>query len=188
MAWLFGSPLPTNTRNSTRATFVSTMAARSSKREAADRARGIGADPLEREQRLLVGRQLAAVARRPIRARSSAGAAGGCYSRADTTSSVTSALRRRRERVERRILLQPLGVLRQHAIDLGLLQHDFGDEDVVRIARLAPRQIASVAPIPGEQALAEPPAVGRGARQRQLGASSRTSALLASRIIRTGRP
>src|SRR5205807_7045464 len=29
MAWLFGSPLATNTRNSTRATFVSRMAARS---------------------------------------------------------------------------------------------------------------------------------------------------------------
>ena len=59
-------------------------------REAADRAGGVGADALERQQRLLVGRQLAAVARDRFARDRSAAAAAGCCSRADTTSSVTS--------------------------------------------------------------------------------------------------
>ena len=54
-------------------------------REAADRAGRVGADALERQQRLLVGRQLAVVVAPPPRARSSAAAWAGCCSRADTT-------------------------------------------------------------------------------------------------------
>ena len=62
---------------------------------------------------------------------------------------------------QRRILVEPLGVFRQHAIDLRLLQHDLGHEDVVRVVGLAPRQIAAVAAVPGQQPLPEAPAIGR---------------------------
>ena len=55
-------------------------------REAADRAGGVFADALERQQRLVVARQLAAVIARPPAARSTAAAAGGCCSRAGATS------------------------------------------------------------------------------------------------------
>ena len=54
------------------------------------------------------------------------------------------ALGRIRERFERGILLEPFAVLRQHAIDLRLLEHDFRHEDVVRIGGVAPWQVASV--------------------------------------------
>jgi hypothetical protein len=73
--------------------------------------------------------------------------------------------RRRRQRVKARILLQPLVVLGQHAIDLRLLEHDFRDEDVVRIARAAPRKIAAVSPIPLEQAASKP--LSRQRRRRR---------------------
>ena len=46
-------------------------------------------------------------------------------------------------------------ILRQHAIDLRLLQHDLRHEDVVRIVGVAPRQVAAVLAIPGEQVAAE---------------------------------
>ena len=70
-------------------------------------------------------------------------------------------LRRRRQRLERRILVEPLGVLRQHAIDLRLLQHDLGDEDVVRVVGLAPWQVAPVASVPRQQPLAKPAPIRR---------------------------
>ena len=88
------------------------------------------------------------------------------------------ALGRRGQRLERRIAVEPLVVLRQHAIDLRLLQHDLGDEDVIRIARLAPRQVASVPPVPGEQPAPKPLAAAR------IGATA--SDVLASRHGGTG--
>jgi hypothetical protein len=63
---------------------------------------------------------------------------------------------------------------RQHAIDLRLLQHDFGNENVVRVVGLAPRQIAAVAAVPGQQPLPETAAIGRD-RQRE---RARASVLL----------
>ena len=60
-------------------------------REAADRAGGVFADALERQQRFAIARQLAVVTSRPPAARSTAGASGGCCSRAAATSALTSA-------------------------------------------------------------------------------------------------
>ncbi len=118
--------------------------------EAPDRAGGVRADALEGEQRGFVGGQLAAVtldrlacdrmkparpdvvAERPPRVRD-------------------VALVRGRERRERRVAIQPLVVLGQHAVHLRLLQHHFRDEDVVRIAGAAPGQIPAVGAIPRQQ-------------------------------------
>ena len=69
--------------------------------------------------------------------------------------------RRVGERLQARILLQPLVVFGQHAIDLRLLQHDLGDEDVVRVAGVPPRQVAAVRAIPLEQPAPEPLSIGR---------------------------
>ena len=52
--------------------------------------------------------------------------------------------RTRRERLGRRPALEPGEPARDHALDLRLLQHHLADEDRVRIARLPPRQIATV--------------------------------------------
>jgi hypothetical protein len=49
---------------------------------------------------------------------------------------------------------------------LRLLQHDFGNENVVRIVGLAPRQIAAVAAVPRQQPLPETAAIGWD-RQRE---------------------
>ena len=49
--------------------------------------------------------------------------------------------------------VEPFIVKRQHGRDLRLLEHDFGNEDRVGIARLAPRKITAVLAIPsGERA------------------------------------
>ena len=75
----------------------------------------------------------------------------------------------RGQRRERRVLRQPLAVLRQHAIHLGLLQHYFRHEDVIRIASLPPRQIAAVPPVPFEEPSSKTAAIGRsGQWQRAL--------------------
>ena len=57
--------------------------------------------------------------------------------------------------------MQPLFVLRQDAVDLRLLKLDLGDEDVVRVPGLAPRQIAPIPPIPVEQPSPESLSVDR---------------------------
>ena len=108
------------------------MAARWPEREAADRAGGVGADALERQQRLLVRGQLAAVARhRLARDRVQPPRPDVVAERPPRRADVL--LGRRGERLERRVLLEPLVVLRQHAIDLRLLQHHLRHEDVVRV-------------------------------------------------------
>src|SRR4051812_12343390 len=119
-------------------------------REAHHRARGVLADPFERSQRCFVGRQAAAVALNRL--------ARDCVQPPRTNVVAQRPprlrdvfLRRRGERFQAGILVQPLVILRQHAIDLRLLQHHFGDEDVVRIGRPAPGQVASIAPIPVEK-------------------------------------
>jgi hypothetical protein len=87
-------------------------------------------------------------------------APGGCCSRAVPvlTTSVTGA----RRGVERRIALQPLVILRNHAVHLGLLQHYFRDQDPVRVARHPPGQVAAVLAVPREQPAAEPLSLGGG--------------------------
>jgi hypothetical protein len=56
-------------------------------------------------------------------------------------------------------------VLRQHAIDLRLLQHDLRHEDVVRVVGGAPRQLAAVDAIPGQKMTTKALPFG-GRRQR----------------------
>jgi len=52
-------------------------------------------------------------------------------------------------------------ILGQHAIDLGLLQHDLGDEDVIRVTRPPPWEIAAVPFVPAEEPAPEPLAIAR---------------------------
>ena len=54
----------------------------------------------------------------------------------------------RRERFRRRPALEPVEVARDDAIDLRLLQHDLADEDRVRVARMAPGEVASELGVP----------------------------------------
>ena len=63
-------------------------------------------------------------------------------------------------------------VLRHDPIDLRLLQHDFGDEDVVRIGSAAPRKVASVCLMPRQGARA-----GSAAATRAAAETKRTSPL-----------
>ena len=135
VAWLFGSPPATNTRNSTRATLVSRMAARSSERKAADGSHGVLADALEREQRVLVRSAACRRSARPTRARSPAGAAGGCCSQAAATSSTTSSSAASASASSDGYFDEPLVILRQHAIHLRLLQHHLRHQDVIRVGR-----------------------------------------------------
>src|SRR5260221_5291632 len=133
--------------------------------EAHDGARRVLADPLERPERRLVRRQLAAVALdrlacdrvEPLRA-------DVVTERPPGLGDV--GLRRIRQRAQARIFVQPLPVLREDAVDLRLLQHDFGHEDVVRVAGVPPRQIAPVRPVPLEEPAPEPLTVCRNGYDR----------------------
>ena len=58
---------------------------------------------------------------------------------------------RRGERLDGRPALEPGEVARDHARDLRLLQHHLADEDRVRIPRVAPGEIASVAVKPSQK-------------------------------------
>lgn len=64
--------------------------------------------------------------------------------------------RRRGQRRRRRPTLQPDGVAGDDAGDLRLLEHHLGDEDRVRVARPAPRQVAAVCAVPARQGGYEP--------------------------------
>src|SRR5437879_2353757 len=46
---------------------------------------------------------------------------------------------------------KPLVVIRNDSGDLSLLEHEFGNQDGVRIARLSPREVAAVAAKPAEK-------------------------------------
>ena len=56
---------------------------------------------------------------------------------------------------EIRKCVQPLVVIRYDGSDLRLLEHELGDEDCVRIARAAPREMTSMAAIPLEKRAAK---------------------------------
>ena len=62
-----------------------------------------------------------------------------------------------RERLRRRPALEPLQVPRYDPFDLRLLKHYLRDEDGVRIARPAPRQVAAVLAEPGQKLLLHAP-------------------------------
>jgi len=50
---------------------------------------------------------------------------------------------------------QPFIIIRNHSDDLGLLKHDLGYEDGVRIGGATPREIAAVFSVPGQKGAAE---------------------------------
>ena len=56
-----------------------------------------------------------------------------------------------RERGEIRESAKPLIIIRSNGRDLGLLEHQLGDENGVRIARAAPGKIAATATIPAKK-------------------------------------
>src|SRR5687768_1799488 len=88
-----------------------------SKREAADRTGSVRADAFEREQRLLVGGELAAVpGNRFARDRMEAPRPDVVAERPPGRGDVILA--RPGQRFERGVLLQPLVILRHYAIDL----------------------------------------------------------------------
>src|SRR3989338_6447258 len=58
-----------------------------------------------------------------------------------------------RERLHAGIALEKLFIFRRDAVHLRLLEHDLRDEDLVRIARPPPREIALVVRIPLEKTL-----------------------------------
>src|SRR3990172_11951500 len=55
--------------------------------------------------------------------------------------------------LDRGVLSKELLVLRDDPIDLGLLEHDLRDQDLVRVGGLPPGKVAPVARIPAEEAL-----------------------------------
>ena len=77
-----------------------------------------------------------------------------------------------RERLDGRELRQPRLPLRDDAVHLRLLQHQFGDENRVRIPHAPPRQVAPLPRVPVEQRLLDDREIGhirRGDRRRGRG-------------------
>src|SRR5206468_657762 len=60
-----------------------------------------------------------------------------------------------REPPDGRVAPKELTVLRDHAVHLGLLEHDLGDEHAIGLARPSPGEIAVVVGVPREQATLE---------------------------------
>lgn len=70
---------------------------------------------------------------------------------------------------EGRETAEELAVLRDHALDLRLLQHDLGDEDAIRLTGATPREVAGMLGVPDEQSPLEGtnlPRVGAGQGHR----------------------
>ena len=59
------------------------------------------------------------------------------------------------EPFHRGILHQPFLVFRQNPIHLCLLKHDFGNQDVIGVTGMAPRQISPVAAVPLQKTFPE---------------------------------
>src|SRR5262245_35612197 len=124
------------------------------KREASNGPCRICADPFERAKCLFIGRQLAAVSRHRL---------AGDRVQTPWPNVVTERVPglghfpfgRCRERLQRRVLLEPLDILGQHPVYLRLLQHDLGNENMVGVRRVPPRQVATMTAVPLEQSLAE---------------------------------
>src|SRR5260370_109933 len=75
------------------------------------------------------------------------------------------------ERAQRRVGPQELAIFRDHPLHLRLLEHDLGNEHAVGHALAAPRQVAAVARVPGEQATLE---AAHGGLRRGHAGQSRT--------------
>jgi hypothetical protein len=64
--------------------------------------------------------------------------------------------RRQSQFLQTWIAIEELKVLGNHTVDLRLLEHHFGDENVVGIGCFSPGEIAAMAGVPPQQALLEP--------------------------------
>jgi len=121
-----------------------------------DRRGRIRADAGQRPQLAFLVRKLAAVAL-DERARASVQIAGASVI-AEPGPDLQHFLERRRgERADARPALEEFGVIGQNRADPRLLQHDLGEPDPIRIRALAgaraPRQLAAMPVVPGEQGL-----------------------------------
>src|SRR5712691_2097365 len=120
-------------------------------REGQEGAGGIAADPAHAPKlRAFVGKP-SAVARHRL-----AGDAVEVLRAAIVSQRVPGARHvgesRVRELLERRVASEELAILGDDPVDLRLLEHDLGDEDAIGIAGPAPREVAAVSRVPGEQA------------------------------------
>ena len=88
------------------------------------------------------------------------------------------------ERIRCRQFAHPSFEIRNDRLHLRLLQHDFGHQDVIRVAGLSPGQIASVAPIPREQPVAKAPAIGWHRQSRRRRPTSGLAGVLGGHIMK----
>ncbi len=124
------------------------------KREAANRSCRVCANAFERSQRFFIRRELSAESLHGF-ARDRLQPLGPNVI-AKRVPRVGHIFRRCiGERCKGRIFLEPLLVFRQDAVDLRLLQHDLGDEDVIRVVGVAPGQITPIFAIPGQKPAAK---------------------------------
>ena len=136
-------------------------------REAQDRSRRVFANALEGSQRRFVARQLAAVSFDGL-ARDRVQAPGTDVVTERPPRGRDVSLGSGRERLERRVLLEPLVILRQHPVHLRLLEHHFGHENAVGIASQPPRQVPPVAAVPFQETTSEQPPGRRPGERGQL--------------------
>ena len=138
----------------TRSILPSTGLAGAVESDGRDRGGGIGADAGERAQRGLACREHAAVA---LDHGAGAGVqvAGAGVIAQPGPGLQDVAERRRRQRLEIGPARQEARIIGRDGLDRGLLQHDLGEPDPVRIGALAgrrpPRQFPAVAVVPGEE-------------------------------------
>ncbi len=140
--------------------FVSIKATSCSKAKHAIAPAGVGADAGERQQRRDIARELPAVliehrARRALHIHRAAIVAQPCPGADDIGG------RCRRQRLERRELIEERQVLRHDPIHLSLLEHDLGHQDAIGVAGAPPGQIARGVGEPGQQRPAYIGEIGR---------------------------
>jgi cob(I)alamin adenosyltransferase len=125
-------------------------------RKASNGSARVGADPFERAERVPVGWELPAKPRH--RFAGDRMQAPGPNVVAEGPPRLGHLLDRSVGQVpKRRVLFEPLVILRQDAIHLGLLKHHFRHEDVIRVVRAPPGQIAAIHSVPGEESRPKSP-------------------------------
>src|SRR5438067_1141226 len=123
-------------------------------RERQHGARGVPADPRQRAQRVAVVGKATAITRERL-ARDGVQTYGANVVAERVPQAAHVADVGGGERAQRRISAQELSVLRDHPLDLCLLQHDLGHQHAVGHARASPGQVATVTRIPGEETTLE---------------------------------
>ena len=143
-----------NNRETTRSTLPSTGTAGKSKAIADYRRGGIVANARQRTQRIQILREVSAVPLdNDLRTSVQIASAGVISEAGPGAQHIVQA--GRRQRINRRPSGQESCVVRRDGFDRGLLQHDFGKPDTIRIravaAPRAPGQNSGVPVIPSEQ-------------------------------------